>query len=150
VGCVRDSLDQSVVDTNDHQTPPPPREPVPIEMIQLLKEGTPKPQSDSFNILSMNISGDQLTLKVSYGGGCEQHVFTAFYTESWEEKMPVGIALFIAHDANKDSCEAMLTEEITFDLTPIKSDFAQRYPNTKKGAASLRITGTNHQALYEF
>lgn len=77
------------------------------------------------------IMNDTLTITVSYGGGCETHDVTlvAFPPDTLPESYPVPLDVSLAHDANRDSCLAYLTETYVFDLTPIKTWYQEAYPD---------------------
>ena len=76
-------------------------------------------EKDAFHIDSVYVSGDQLHLFVSYGGGCQKHQFALFSTNGIYLSMPPQGDVFLGHDGNGDMCEAYLTEELVFDLTPL-------------------------------
>ena len=77
------------------------------------------PPSDPFNILSGEITGDCLKIRVNYEGGCEEHDFTLSY-----EHLPIlsqySGSLLLSHNANGDLCEALITEDLYFDLTSVQ------------------------------
>jgi len=65
------------------------------------------------------VDGDCLQLKISYSGGCKEHNVDLAYMHQWN---PGGndIPTFeIRHDANGDVCEALVTKDFRFDLTPL-------------------------------
>lgn len=70
---------------------------------------------------------DTLTLTVSYSGGCVRHDFTLVADSRFEESDPVRLVLFLAHDANGDTCEAYPTDSYRFDLTPVRTLYEQTY-----------------------
>jgi len=76
--------------------------------------------SDSFDIVSSKFVEDTLQLEVSYGGGCEDHVFAAFWAPVFLEEAPESTEILITHDANRDSCEAIISQNVTIDLMPIR------------------------------
>lgn len=84
------------------------------------------------------IEDDTLTLTVSYGGGCETHDFTLVTSGVFMESYPVQLGVSVAHDANGDMCEAYLTAEYEFDLTPIKTLYQDAY-RTDTGTIVLRL-----------
>ena len=66
------------------------------------------------------IEGNCLHLKLSFSGGCRNHIINLarIHFENQEDKeIPV---LEIRHDANNDMCEAWLTQEIKIDIGPLK------------------------------
>ncbi len=74
------------------------------------------------------IEDDRLTLTVSYSGGCASHDFTLVADDEFrEEPDSVYLEVFVAHNANGDSCEAYLTEAYDFYLEPIKVLYQKTY-----------------------
>lgn len=86
------------------------------------------------------IEGDTLTLTVSYSGGCKAHDVTLVTSGMFLESYPVQLAVTVAHDANGDMCEAYLTDEYEFDLTPIKTLYQEAYQEDA-GTIVLRLQG---------
>lgn len=84
------------------------------------------------------IEDDTLILTVSYGGGCETHDFTLVASAVFMESYPVQLGASLAHDANGDMCEAYLTAEYEFDLTPIKTLYQEAY-REDTGTIVLRL-----------
>ena len=93
---------------------------------------------DLYNFDSATITGDTLTVSVSYGGGCETHEFTLLVEPFFMEDGPfgTGIGISIAHEANGDMCERWVEESYHFDLTPIKKKYQEQY---KKDAGSVHL-----------
>lgn len=84
---------------------------------------------DSYNVEGGSIKTEPpyLLVTVTYSGGCEEHEFKlkAHYlkldTETKEtEKLKV--EFYIIHNANNDSCEAEITEDLKFNLAEIIKD----------------------------
>ncbi len=83
---------------------------------------------DPFVINEASISGNVLTLSVSYGGGCEDHDFLLYMSPpAFMESFPVQANLYLHHDGHADACDAYLTEELHFDLSPIRSLYYRFY-----------------------
>ena len=72
--------------------------------------------SDPFTLDSIIVQGDKVEVTVSYPGGCTQHSFEIIWNETVTNSNPPGIDLAVIHDANGDSCEAYITEVLTFNL----------------------------------
>ena len=84
------------------------------------------------------IEDDTLTLTVSYGGSCARHDFTLLADGQFLDTDTVQLDLFLAHDANDDSCEAYPTEAYEFDLSPVRALYRETF-GTDAGAILLRI-----------
>ena len=87
-----------------------------------------------------SITGDVLTLSVSYSGGCESHDFTFITSGVFLESNPVQLQAILAHDANGDSCEAWVTETYHFNISPLKTRYQKAY-RTETGTIVLGIKG---------
>ncbi|MXZ12882.1 MAG: hypothetical protein F4Y78_02535 [Candidatus Dadabacteria bacterium] len=87
------------------------------------------------------VEDDTLTLTVSYSGGCKRHYFTIVADD---EFLPISDSVrldtSLAHDANDDRCEAYLTAEYEFDLTPIKTLYQETY-GRDAGTVHLHLQG---------
>ena len=89
-------------------------------------------------------------INVSYSGGCEKHEMTLVASESFLESFPVQLPVSLAHNANGDACEAWLTEDYNFDLTPIKTMYQDAY-RQEAGTIILRLKDApNTDLVYEF
>ncbi|MEO9964533.1 MAG: hypothetical protein ABJF11_02020 [Reichenbachiella sp.] len=75
--------------------------------------------SDPFQLNSLMFDGTKLMVNVSYSGGCKPHDFQLIWPESMMLIMPPRYTVILMHDANDDSCEAYLTETLTFDLAAL-------------------------------
>lgn len=105
---------------------------------------------DPYVVNSAAIDGDQLTIEVSYGGGCRDHTFTLVISESFRESDPVRLPAVLAHEANGDPCEAWLTESHVFDLALVRTRYRQFY-GSGSGRVTLSIEGVRGEDLvYEF
>lgn len=106
--------------------------------------------TDKYTLNSTTINGDTLTINVSYSGGCEKHEMTLVVSESFLESFPVQLPVSLAHNANGDACEAWLTEDHNFDLTPIKTMYQKAYQQ-EAGTIILRLKDApNEELIYEF
>ena len=77
-------------------------------------------QLDPFDLESMEIVGDTVTLSISYGGGCEEHCFSLYMSPAtFFESYPAQANLYLRHDSNGDACEALISEDISFNLRPV-------------------------------
>ena len=106
--------------------------------------------TDAYTINAAALQGDTLSINVSYSGGCETHAFTLVAEERFLESFPVQLRVSLAHNANGDTCEAWITEDYDFDLTPIKEAYQKGY-RTDTGEIVLRLKDAPPSDLaYEF
>lgn len=75
--------------------------------------------NDDFTFNSVGIEGDCMTVSFSYGGGCEELKVKLIDSESEGFSLPPTRFLRLSLD-DDDNCEAWVTEEISFDLTPLR------------------------------
>lgn len=86
---------------------------------------------DPFTVAEAVINDDTLHLTVSYGGGCEKHEFSLLAGDSFFESDPAMVEVMLSHNAHGDPCEAMITKELTFDLSPLKHLYQEMYPDSE-------------------
>jgi hypothetical protein len=72
---------------------------------------------DSYNIDTAFIFGDFLKVNVSYGGGCEDHIFNLVHEFLFCGTSPIHVPLYLTHNSNNDNCEAALAQELCFDIS---------------------------------
>lgn len=73
---------------------------------------------DAVFIDSGGIVGDKLLLNVSYSGGCvPDHALQLDWDGTLLKTNPPRASLTLSHDAFGDPCEALISEEATFDLS---------------------------------
>ena len=105
---------------------------------------------DDYVLNDAAISGDALSVSVSYGGGCETHAFTLVIAVSFTEASPVQLPAVLRHDANGDACEAWLTHSYVFDLAIVRNRYRAVY-GTGPGRVALRLDGfAGDRLVYEF
>ena len=105
---------------------------------------------DEYVLNSATITGDALEINVSYSGGCQKHQFTLVSSGVFLESFPVQLRVFIAHNANNDSCEAWLTDDYHFDLNAIKMLYQAAYHQEAGTIILLLENVPNGQLVYEF
>ena len=105
---------------------------------------------DDYVLNSATITGDTLTVSVSYSGGCRAHVFTLVIAASFVESSPVRLPAVLRHDANGDTCEAFPTESYAFDLALVRARYRAVY-GPGAGSVALQLDGVPEDGLiYEF
>ena len=107
-------------------------------------------RNDDYVLNSATITGDTLTVSVSYSGGCRTHVFTLVIAASFVGSSPVRLPAVLRHDANGDTCEAFPTESYAFDLALVRSRYRAVY-GPGAGRVALQLDGVPEDELvYEF
>lgn len=100
---------------------------------------------DDYVIEQLSVTGDMLTVSLSYGGGCEEHEYLLCWDGDLHETNPVQARLTLIHDANGDDCEAEVHDEPCFDLSLLKDAYENKYM-ADFGTIVLRLddTGTEY------
>jgi len=66
-----------------------------------------------------SVDGDDLRLVLRHGGGCGDHNYRLFWDGRFLETDPLQARL-VVRDETDDFCEALLIQEVTFDLRPMR------------------------------
>ncbi len=69
------------------------------------------------NIKSVLITGNQITLLVTYSGGNEEHTFLLYGAEKIEDGDPRSRKMMLFHDSKKDDGRELIEEAIVFDIS---------------------------------
>ena len=101
----------------------------PVEGTIVLANGT-DPEDwkiDPYFVEELKVDRDTLVIVVSYSGGCEEHDFSLVAWSYFWESYPVQAGVLLSHDNHADPCEAIITQELHFDLTPLKREYQHSY-----------------------
>jgi hypothetical protein len=112
---------------------------------------TPSPAAkDAIDIQGAEVEGDTLRVRAAHGGGCRQHTYELQWNGAFE-KSEAGVAKaeLVLHDAHGDACEAFLSVQPTFDLTPLKQRWREQQRG-EHGVVELRLAGSQATARYAF
>ena len=93
----------------------------------------------AFQISSAKVVEDSLHVTVNYGGGCKNHVFTAYWVPVWLEEYPVSTEILIVHDDDDDQCTALVVSDLTIDLTPLKKMAKGDRPENEVSEVTLTL-----------
>lgn len=94
-------------------------------------------------ITHAEINGDVAKLEVSYTGGCKSHEIKLIVSSLFMESNPVQTESILSH-ITEDSCDAVVAEELTFDLLPLREFYRRTYGEFN---GSINIQGIG---LYTF
>ncbi|MBW1878179.1 MAG: hypothetical protein JRJ84_07445 [Deltaproteobacteria bacterium] len=94
---------------------------------------------DTYDLESLDIDGDELDIGISYSGGCANHDFTLCWDGSWSRSDTKIVNLYLVHDANGDTCEAWISDDLTFDVSLIPEELLVDYYWEYR--ANLRLEG---------
>ena len=73
--------------------------------------------NDGYELASATVAGDMLTIGMSYSGGGASHEWELCWDGEVMESAPVQVRLTLGHNANGDSCEAIETDSVQFDIS---------------------------------
>ena len=80
-------------------------------------------KSDPINVASIEVVGDCLQMKVTYGGCTTNHPIDLAYIHPWCGTPPIPPPTFeIKHDSRGELCKMMVTNNLSFDLSPLQTD----------------------------
>lgn len=82
---------------------------------------------DPIVITDASIAGDTLMVAVQHGGGCVTHGYGTCWDGSFAESDPVQAWLQLSHEDNDDPCDAIVMQELVFDLTPMRDAWIDAY-----------------------
>lgn len=78
--------------------------------------------NDEFYLERVIIEDNILKLNVSYSGGCKKHQFSLIEKKNLQiAKNIYEVHLQLLHNSNKDNCKKIVTEELFFNLLPLKT-----------------------------
>jgi len=80
-------------------------------------------KTDPITVISAKVDGDYLVLTLQYGGGCEAHQVDLALIQPECGTPPLPPPTFeIRHNANGDSCKALITKEYSFNISGIREE----------------------------
>lgn len=98
------------------------------ERVVLVNESNRKDwRQDLHFIEAARIEKDALHLRISYTGGCAEHDFSLVAWDSSSKASILQAKLLLAHNANGDSCKAIIKETLRFDVSPLRAHFHEIY-----------------------
>ena len=81
-----------------------------------------KNNDDEFYIEDVIVEDNILKLNVSYSGGCKKHQFSLVEKKNLQRAKNIyEVHLQLIHNSNEDKCKKIVTEELFFNLLPLKS-----------------------------
>lgn len=77
---------------------------------------------------------------MSYNGGCKKHLFTLVAKRNFKTIENIDeIQLKLVHNSNNDNCKKIVTEELFFNLLPLKTEFPKENHDQKNNGLVLTI-----------
>jgi len=78
--------------------------------------------NDAAEVNQISLEGDNLTIDVTYQGGCQQHTFELVAWSAFLESLPPQVTLYLSHNAHGDNCTEETNLKLTFDLSPLDQE----------------------------
>ncbi len=97
---------------------------------------------DAVTIRDASIIGDSLTMLVAFGGGCKPHDFKVISNGAMMKSMPPQMNVMLSHDAHDDMCEALLSQDVTVSLEPLKQQ-------AQSGGIVIHLAGFDKPLMYQ-
>ena len=104
--------------------------------------------ADGFDMNDALIEGDELVLSVSYGGGCEEHIFAGCFSH-FTEIEPYMVNIQVGHDSQGDPCRGIMSEERRFSLEILKTVYQSAF-GVEQGVINVNLEGLSAPLEYEF
>ena len=104
---------------------------------------------DAYTMTDVQIVKDELQLTASASGGCKTHDFTFCWPSPWFEGAGEleATELELHHEDYDDPCDAIISEDVRFDLAPLREAWQATY-QLSSGSMLLRIGG--NELIYSF
>ena len=93
---------------------------------------------DFFVLKGTDLKDDNLSLIVTYSGGCKKHEFVLAATSDSTNSDLKKVNLTLSHDNKGDICKKIVRDSLNFDLLPLKERFQQNY-GKKDGSMILHL-----------
>jgi hypothetical protein len=107
-------------------------------------------KTDPITVISAKVDGDYLVLTLQYGGGCEEHQVDLALIQPDCGTPPLPPPTFeIRHNANGDSCKALITKEYSFNISGIRKE-GKRQTNFILSAKNTSGTLESTQYTYKY
>lgn len=84
-------------------------------------------QKDPVTVRRGELHEDILTITVTFGGGCGAHEFKLFMQPAFLESFPVQANLFLQHTDFGDPCDAIVSEDVSFNIRSIAELYKYMY-----------------------
>jgi hypothetical protein len=104
---------------------------------------------DYATIVAASISGDDLLVSLSYGGGCEEQSFHPCWDGSFAESNPVQTWLALSHSGAFDPCDSIVNEDLSFSLLPMRQAYEDGYQTTS-GTIIVHLDGWGGSLTYSW
>ncbi len=103
---------------------------------------------DAYDLVEASVHEDTLRAALSVSGGCAVHETSLCWPDPWfDEGEPWTTRIDLLHDGNDDPCDSIYTEEVEFDLTPLKEAWQA---NAQQTSGTVRLSLGTFELDYTF
>ena len=96
------------------------------------------------DIVDVKVSGNIMTLKVGYAGGCKNHEFSIIGSQMISKSLPPIRNIQLVHNSNDDNCKNYVTQTLSVDIR----NFA--YKKVIGSNIILKLNGWKDQIIYTY
>ncbi len=101
-------------------------------------------KTDHYNIVSAEIEGALLFMKIEYSGGCAEHNFEFIGSQAISKSLPPQRAVMLMHDNGDDMCEGWVQRDIEIDISELA------YKQEKGSEIILNLEGYDEPLKFVF
>ena len=82
---------------------------------------------DPYGLKDVHLEGTTLVIRVGFSGCSPDHFFGLFMLGDFQESMPVGAYVVLAHNSGGEMCDAYWERTLRYNLNPILDRFVRMY-----------------------
>ncbi len=101
-------------------------------------------QSDSIEILAVQINNNLMEIEVAYSGGCQSHLFSLKGSPNISKSLPPIRRIKLVHNSNGDQCKKYIIQKLEIDITELA------YKKIKGSQIILKLDGWKSKIIYTF
>lgn len=98
----------------------------------------------SVDISKVEITGDILSIHVSYSGGCEEHDLKLYFNGMYMKSLPPKVTLMLYHDNKGDKCRSIVEKTLKFDIKGV------REKGKTTGEVMVKVSGLENVVSYKY
>ena len=89
-------------------------------------------KNEDFYLEDVSIKDNILKLNVSYSGGCKKHQFLLVEKKYLQRAKDLyDVQLQLLHNSNNDTCKKIVTEDLFFNILPLKTKLQKENKDQK-------------------
>jgi hypothetical protein len=89
-------------------------------------------KNEDFYLEDVSIKDNILKLNVSYSGGCKKHQFLLVEKKNLQRAKDLyDVQLQLLHNSNNDTCKKIVTEDLFFNILPLKTKIQKENKDQK-------------------